>query len=101
MKSEEELKQIAKDIVNGQIFTSMQVSQESIPSVFMVLSFLDEESVKKLSKDLGMIYEYYSKALPRGINGNPCFASACTLNKKETTKVITYVKKITDMMESL
>ena len=40
--------------------------------------------------NIGMIYEYYTEAGPRGINGNPIFYSCRFLSKSDCDKMIEF-----------
>ena len=46
----------------------------------MCFIFLEEDTHKRIKEDkLCMVYEYYDKAGPRGINGYPMFMSMCMI----------------------
>lgn len=81
MKTKEELKQLAIDIVEGKVFGTWNIENPSdMAMVFMVSIFMKK---KDFPKDAVHFYEYMSEAGPRGVNGMPCFFSARVLNKKE------------------
>jgi hypothetical protein len=87
-KRQDELKQLARDIVNNLVFTDKHIPEEQrikmIPSVFMPIVFLDEKQSKSiLDMKVSMFYEYYDKATPRSINGYPIFASMRMLIEDE------------------
>lgn len=96
MRTDEELKQIAKDCVDGKIFTSSMVKDnDSLSMVFMPLIFMNEEQSKEFEKAIPyMLFEYYDKAGPRSINGMPIFYSFQQLSKQECEKLQDYVNKI-------
>jgi hypothetical protein len=51
----------------------------------MVLSLMDQKDIDELKKDPpGLIFEYFSKAGPRSINGMPMFVSCQMLSKEDT-----------------
>lgn len=103
MKSEKELKQIARDIYSGSIFTDRHVKNSiDIPRVFMLLSLLEKKQIKELkNSDPGLIYEYIEKATPLAVNGYPSFLSFKTLSKKEYIKVKFYYEKIKKAIETI
>lgn len=92
MKTEEELKQIAKDLFAEKIFTSEHIRKEDLGlsnSIFMPLMFLSKENADEMIKNnITIIYEYFSEAMNRSINGYPMFMSYKTLRKEEWTKII-------------
>lgn len=101
-KSEEVLKQTAMDIYNGHIFTDSMVTTPSLlGAVFMPLIFADKDLLKEIQEIVGMIYEYYSKAGPRSINGMPIFMSMCILDKYDAEKVIVYHDEYKNMMDKM
>ena len=55
---------------------------------------------KRLEK-LGVIYEYYSKAGPRGINGYPIFYSFCILNKSDWARAAAAIQKELERRETM
>lgn len=100
-KTLEELKQIAMDIYDQKIFIDRYcTSPEEVGMVFMVimlggLSDKDEE----YRNDIGLIYEYYSEAGPRGINGKPCFTSLKLLSKADTTIMFDYYNEYKELKD--
>jgi len=92
--SREELKQLALDMLSGAVFTNMHVSApEQLGLVFMLLGFLNDEQAKELA-DIGLIYEYMSKAGPRSVNGMPIFMSARFVHKDDMPELTTIIKKL-------
>lgn len=76
---EQELKQLAMDIVDGKVFTDRHVrkgGEGDMPMIFMpiALGCFQTEDEANLQK-IGMLYEYYDKAGPRSMNGYPVFTS--------------------------
>ena len=96
-RSTDELRQIARDIHAGKIWTHLDVPPDLFESVFMVLFFMDSKGRRELAQDLGrrgIIFEYGHKAMPRGINGYPCFVSAQVLPSGEATVVREMVRNL-------
>ena len=101
MRTDEELKKIAMDIVDDKIFTSDMVRNPSeIGMVFMPVllgGLKDMDEDKK--KDVRVLFEYYSEAMPRGINGYPTFPSVQILFKEEVPIIQKYVDKYVQLKE--
>jgi len=89
-KTDEELKQLALDILEGRVFTDRHCSEPyEISMVFMPLVFLDEAGIEQLkADDPGMVYEYLTEAGPRSCNGLPNFFSMKLLSQDGTKKVM-------------
>lgn len=95
MKTDKELKQLAFDIYSGKVFTNNHLNETYLLSnVFMPLFF----AIKEIKdKDIGMIYEYMSKAGSMSINGLPTFSSMQYITTSEADKVFEYLGKIAEM----
>lgn len=99
-KTDEELREIAVGLYDGQIFSHKQVRPEEVGMTFMpiLLGAFADKSKEEL-EDIGLIYEYLDKAAPRCINGNPIFYSCRYLTVKETeivNKHFSNYKKLKD-----
>jgi hypothetical protein len=88
-KTDDELKQIAIDILEGRIFTDQMVRELDkngpiIGSIFMPLLWgaLKDTPEEEL-KDIAIIYEYLDKAAPRSVNGYPTFFSFCIMGRDD------------------
>lgn len=81
---DEELAQFVLDFCDNRIFTSAQVPEAQIlcvGTVFLPLLFLDISGWFDCDvKRVGLVWEYYGKALPRSINGMPIFGSCHLLS---------------------
>ena len=95
MKTDKELRQLARRIVQGEVF--MANNPEIIQLSFMVLSLVDP---KDLPDDIGSVYEEMSKAGPRSVNGYPCFFSCQILSVAETKLTINYIKEFEELMKT-
>lgn len=97
MKTKEELKQLAMDIIDGKVFGSWMIKDLSdIPMVFMVSVFMKK---KDIPKDLAHFYEYNDKAGRMSVNGMPCFFSAHILLKKEAEKLQPLINEYREQKE--
>lgn len=86
-KSYADLKQIAVDMAENKIFSNLHINRldyRSMIIVFMPLIFIDDKCRKDLvDREIVFVYEYYEEAMPRGVNGMPCFGSMRMLTKSE------------------
>lgn len=100
-KTDAELKDLAMAIVKNEVFTNCHLDTPSdISIVFMPLAFglnLPEEDLN----DVGMVYEYNSKAGPRSVNGYPVFTSLNLLNKADFKKVNEKINEINQALSSV
>lgn len=97
-KSKADLKKLALDIVDGKIFGSWMVGRAAdIPMAFMILNFMGKGT---LGANVAEIYEYYSKAGPRGVNGMPCFFSCCLLAREDIEPLQGYIESIQEFRAS-
>jgi hypothetical protein len=101
-KTDSELKQIASDMYEGKIFSSLNLGdklEEALPIVFMPMMFGALSERTKERADVGLIYEYISEAAPRSINGFPVFFSLKILNDEDTRKVFVYYEEYKKLKE--
>lgn len=91
MKTDEQLKQLAKDIFTGLVFTNNHIPPDdpmALGIVFIPLVMMNDEQQKDFeSKKPGMVYEYLDKAGPRSMNGLPMFMSFQFVTEDEYVKV--------------
>ena len=104
MKTDEELKSIAKDLYQEKIFCDrfLHDPKTELSMVFMAIALLDKQTAEELmSKKPAFIYEYYSKAGPMSVNGYPTFFSFKFLIQEEYEKMIKYFNKIIESVNNL
>jgi len=114
----DELKELVKNVFDCKIFTSLQCSQSDLMMIFMPfiflgsaptipdltgkikidrknkLNYLDECTEYKNNthkreeylRTIGMLYESYSQAGPRSVNGYPCFFSCKIISIEDTNR---------------
>jgi len=74
--TDDQLREFVLGVVDGRIFTDRQARNDPFmvffPPIWSPFAGYNQESMKNR---LGCIYEYVDKALPRAINGQPCFMS--------------------------
>lgn len=74
--SEEALRKFVLEFLGGAIYTSADLRRvENIGIVFLPVLGLFEGRTKEELSQVGVIWEYLSKAMPRSINGMPIFSS--------------------------
>jgi hypothetical protein len=95
MKTDKELRQLAKRVVNREIFISNQ--SDVIQMSFLVLALAGPDQIPE---DVGAVYEEMSKAGPRSINGYPCFFSCQFLTREETKLVVGYINEFEELMKA-
>jgi hypothetical protein len=102
-KTEDEIKQIAKDLFHGKIFCDRHLKDgKDIEKVFAVIALGGADCIPEEDRDdVGLIYEYLDKSSPVGINGKPMFFSFNYINKNDTLKVFDYYEKLKEMEMSL
>lgn len=61
----------------------------------------EEEAKKEYVESIGMIYEYLDKAMPMGINGQPCFMSCVFLSKEDTEKFWVFYGQYIKLKENM
>lgn len=103
MRTDEELKEIAKDFHAGKIFSDRHCqSLDEVRSSFLVLLFMDPEKIKDLEKkEIDFIFQYLEQAERRSVNGRPIFLSMQCLTKAETAKMFEYYEKIKAAMAAI
>lgn len=105
-KTDDELKQLAVDWVEGRIFTSFDIHPGDMPfmltKVFMLISLgaLAELSKKQLD-DVGMIYEYMSEQGYRSVNGYPMFIKSLRwMTRADTERFKAYAREYLEQRKS-
>lgn len=102
---EAELKELAIACVNGHVFGSWMVPENDthlLPSIFMVLVFLEDIERKKMKRDgVVHVYEWMKEAGPRSINGYPIFMSARFLNQEDSTRLSAKMKQVREALDAL
>lgn len=102
-KTDEELKQLARDLYSGKVYTDRHIPEGERPEmVFMGLVLGGPEFIQRLKDEkIWMMYQYMSEACPMAVNGQPSFLTFHTLNQEECERLDVYYKKILDAMEDL
>ena len=99
LRTDEELRKMALDYINGKVFTSFDIrpgERESITtSVFLPLVFMSEDDRQSMIEEkIVMFYEYFNKAGGRSVNGYPTFFSCHIMNEEDQKKWAEYVGEV-------
>lgn len=94
----ETLAQFVMDFCDNRVFTSAHFNKNESPDVigmvFMPIALgALAKFPKKEIKNIGLIYEYYDKAGPMGINGYPMFFSCKFMNMSDWQEVSKEIQK--------
>lgn len=104
-RTPEELTEIAKKIHSGAIFSSMAVHPNDthlLGMIFMPLMFAGEELREVWKEDPPhLVFAEMHDAMPRGVNGYPCFSSCAFLNEVEFQVVREKLVKIEEAMAAI
>ena len=89
--TDDEINALAEDIYRDRVFTSNHVRQgdlNMLPVIFMPLIFADKKFIELMQTDApGIIYEHFSEAGPRSVNGYPTFISLHIVSQEDAKKV--------------
>ena len=128
--SDDELKQIAKDIYHNLIFTDRHINEYDkglVTSIFMPFIFMghinwptdntrESKIIRILLEDkepeykkrhnnyvnnVGLLFEYMDKGLSRSINGYPMFFSVSVMSIEQTERMFDFYNKYKQLMENL
>jgi hypothetical protein len=101
----DQLKQLARDIHAGHVFTDRHVRPNDanlLSSIFLPLMFVNEEQLSALKADPpALIYEYFSEAGERGINGYPMFMSMKTISTSDWSELQAYLTALKEAPDPL
>lgn len=102
-RTDDELKQIARDIHAGHVFTDRHIRphewQDMVSSVFFPIAMMTKEEL--LAQQPAMLFEYLDEAAPRTINGYPCFFSARIITEDEMPRLAEYLKRLAEAPDPL
>ena len=104
-RSDEQIKDLALQLYKNEIFTSLQVPDNSthlLPSIFMPLIFMDDLTKKVLLlNEAHCFYAEMKDAGPRSINGYPMFFSMLYLNRTDADRLIKKYNAIKEAMDNV
>jgi len=104
-RSEQELRQIAIDFQENKIFCSQHIHPNErdsmIPSVFMVINFMDADARKKLiDENVVVFFEYLTEAGPMSVNGYPIFFSMRSFTSSEWKTILPMIEELQTAKEA-
>lgn len=101
MRTEQEIKQLAIDIVEGKVFGTWNLKHpEDVGMIFMAVNFFSSDQMKKLESDnIVHFYEYLDKAGPMSANSMPTFFSMNYLTEDEVDILQPMVEKLKKQKE--
>jgi hypothetical protein len=90
--TDSEVRQLALDIVQGRVFTSLHILSEDFAGVasmvFLPIALGGQEIIDEFKRnDVAMVWEYIDKAGPRSINGYPIFFSFRCVTRADAARV--------------
>lgn len=101
--SPEQMKEFVLGVCDNRIFTDRHLSEDEVKNnlslVFMPLMFGALDSIQM--DTIGCIWEYWSEAGPRSVNGKPIFFSMRLMNVKDTEFAFAQIKKEMSRRENL
>ncbi len=104
--TQEDLENFVRDFMGNLIFIDRMIPPrdrgDMLSLVFMPLAMgcLRDRSLNEI-KNVGMIYEYHSKALNKSINGLPMFTSFHIMNKEDTDRCLKAVEAKRKALEEI
>lgn len=100
LRTDDELKRLALDIVDGKVFGSWMTpnQDEGLLPFKIVTMMMDKEHLKELERRQVIgIYEYMSEAGPMSVNGLPSFMSCRMIHRGEADKLNEFINKAREM----
>jgi hypothetical protein len=103
--SDDKLREFVDDFVSNRIFTSAHLKDtevDMLPMIFMPVAMGCFSSVQPDTlKQIGCLYEFYEKALPRSMNGKPMFMSFKMLHIDDWTRAMKAIDREQDRRKSI
>lgn len=89
-KTDDELREFVNGVLSGEIFTSAQVSDQSLlPLVFMPLALGCYSDVpEEQLKEIGVLYAPMKAAAPRCINGLPMLFEVRAMSRSDWNRAL-------------
>jgi len=104
-KTDEEIRQLAMDAVEGKIFFGSMIREADIDCVFTIFMpiILGGTDLSDWMKDNKVIelYEYLSEAGPRAINGYPTFFSVKFLDEADAERFRALAREFREVTQKL
>ncbi len=99
--TDEEVKTLARQMLDGSVFTSLQVDSREWPSVWMPLGLMDRTQALRMQRDrIVMLYEHMSQASPIAVNGHPTFFSVKMVNEADAERVLREFNRMQEALQA-
>lgn len=107
VKTDREVKELARDWMEGRIYTSDDLRRDrpnasamELGMTFMPIALAKQTQLDEMrAADITLLYEYMTKAEPRSINGRPIFFSVRYLNRTDHQRLYEAAKQYQTMRE--
>ncbi len=101
-KPEAEIRQLALDVLSGQVFGSWQLHESersNIGMVFMPIMLMGDIQRKAMQRD-GIVhfYGHMRDSFERSINGMPMFHAVHMLDRSDTERLNKWIKRLNEVM---
>ena len=107
-RSADELRKLAKDIINNDVFTSNHLhghERQHLATVFLPLAMFSPMQKREMwQQKPWLFYASYGgqrDQFPTGVNGLPMMTSVTWLDKTDTLKVETLIRKYEDAIKAI
>lgn len=101
-KPEAEIRQLALDVLAGQVFGTWSLRESDMSSVgmiFMPIMLMGDIQRKALQRDkIVHFYGHMRDSFERSINGMPMFHAVHMLNAEDTERLNKWIKRLNDVM---
>jgi hypothetical protein len=91
-KTRQELDELAQQVVRGEIYIALDKEMLNL-SFGWIFGMMDPPMSKSGIESIGAVYEEYSKAMPRAINGYPMFSSMRFVHTDDVERLGTMIDR--------
>jgi hypothetical protein len=100
--TDEQVREIARGMIDGTIFTSMQLHDKNLlMNVFMPLIFIDEATRLDITRSgVTEMYAYMKDASGIAINGYPTFGSMGLIRSEDVERITTKYYKMKEALDN-
>ena len=101
-KSEAEIRQLALDVISGQVFGTWSIPEyerHNTGMIFMPVMLMSDIDRKGMVRDgVVHLYGHMRDSFERSLNGMPLFHAFHTLDKKDTERLNKWIKRLNEVM---
>lgn len=103
---DDQMREFVLGYVDGKIFTSANIPENQLETllcvVFMPLKFGALKGISKKDRNnIGILWQWIARALPRGVNGFPIFTSAQLMSKADWERASKAIGKEQERRKSI